>query len=615
MLTRIDPRRNACLGPDPYPEVPPERHRARIGRSVWVSDVGNDQVWADRPRLEPAGGNDEGRAAAARRRLWRRARSGSRTPATEPFPGSTPTSRSGCRDDHGRWEPERDRRHRRWHLGHRRFSRHERGVATQSRPRARCTARAGFRGVVKPAELEKWWGPRGFAVPWASSSTFSSFGGIASGCSRPKAELLHLAGEAVGWDLAVLGDREMARCPRSSPSRELTHPDRVELSHIASRSCLSVSSSGTPPELRRSRLSGERGVDLGQRLEERGREARGRLGGGDLVHLADVAARLRRRARETPLDVGDELGRAGAEIGEDVLEDAVRVRGTQRLQQDRGAPLVDRGGAHLHRGGRSDGIADDDQVDAVERELRDLSRTWPGEVDARRPGFPRRRSRDRSVHQLELRGDLERGCGRDGVQLDEERRATGFVRRSQDGVSGCSSVLRRHDREEDSASRDHRREVGKQLDRCRALGETRGPRTAPSSVATTRAPPRPSASAMALPIAPRLTTPTVGTASAARHVSRDGEPAAVAASPHIRIPTCGGRTVGKRVARPRVDDRDVADDPHVHVVRLEIRDRDRLRRLLEKRCAVDQRPVRVRAQEVVREDLVEALRRRRAEPS
>ena len=85
-------------------------------------------------------------------------------------------------------------------------------------------------------------------------------------------------------------------------------------------------------------MSASARIHLRHRLEERRREARGGLGGGDLAHLADVAAGLRRRRREPPLDARDELGRAVAKVCENVLEDAVRVRGEQRLQ--RAAPVL-----------------------------------------------------------------------------------------------------------------------------------------------------------------------------------------------------------------------------------------------------------------------------------
>ncbi len=55
-----------------------------------------------------------------------------------------------------------------------------------------------------------------------------------------------------------------------------------------------------------------------------------------------------------------------------------------------------------------------------------------------------------------------------------------------------------------------------------------------------------------------------------------------------------------------MDDRDVAEEPDLDVVRLEILDRDRLRRLLQERFPVDEGAVGVRAEEVVRQDLVEA---------
>ncbi len=55
-----------------------------------------------------------------------------------------------------------------------------------------------------------------------------------------------------------------------------------------------------------------------------------------------------------------------------------------------------------------------------------------------------------------------------------------------------------------------------------------------------------------------------------------------------------------------MDDRDVPEEPDLDVVRLEILDRDRLRCLLQERFPIDERAVGVRAEEVVRQDLVEA---------
>ena len=55
-----------------------------------------------------------------------------------------------------------------------------------------------------------------------------------------------------------------------------------------------------------------------------------------------------------------------------------------------------------------------------------------------------------------------------------------------------------------------------------------------------------------------------------------------------------------------MDDRDVAQEPDLDVVRLEVRDRDGLRGLRQERLPVDERAVGIRAEEVVRQDLVEA---------
>jgi len=54
-----------------------------------------------------------------------------------------------------------------------------------------------------------------------------------------------------------------------------------------------------------------------------------------------------------------------------------------------------------------------------------------------------------------------------------------------------------------------------------------------------------------------------------------------------------------------VDDREVAHDPDVHVMGGEVRDRGRARRLRQESLPVHERSVGVRAQEIVREDLVE----------
>ena len=56
-----------------------------------------------------------------------------------------------------------------------------------------------------------------------------------------------------------------------------------------------------------------------------------------------------------------------------------------------------------------------------------------------------------------------------------------------------------------------------------------------------------------------------------------------------------------------MDDREIAHQPHHDVVRLEIRDRGRPRRLLEKPLAIDERPVGLRAEKIFGEDLAESL--------
>lgn len=86
----------------------------------------------------------------------------------------------------------------------------------------------------------------------------------------------------------------------------------------------------------------------------------------------------------------------------------------------------------------------------------------------------------------------------------------------------------------------------------------------------------------------------------------DGQPAAPAPGPHIRVPAGAASAVGLRIGRPRVDDGDVPEEAHLDVMGLEIRDPDRLRGLPEEAFAIDQRSVGIRTAEVVRQDLVEA---------
>ena len=60
-------------------------------------------------------------------------------------------------------------------------------------------------------------------------------------------------------------------------------------------------------------------------------------------------------------------------------------------------------------------------------------------------------------------------------------------------------------------------------------------------------------------------------------------------------------------AGARVNDRDIAKNAHLDVLRREAADRNRSRGLCQELLLVDQRPVRVRAQEILGQDLVEAL--------
>src|SRR5215208_196146 len=79
-------------------------------------------------------------------------------------------------------------------------------------------------------------------------------------------------------------------------------------------------------------------------------------------------------------------------------------------------------------------------------------------------------------------------------------------------------------------------------------------------------------------------------------VRRDRQPAAVAARPDISVAARSRRAVGERVARARVDDRDVAQQANVDVIRLQIADRDRSPGLLQEPGTVHERTIRVAAE-------------------
>src|SRR3954447_16081840 len=94
--------------------------------------------------------------------------------------------------------------------------------------------------------------------------------------------------------------------------------------------------------------------------------------------------------------------------------------------------------------------------------------------------------------------------------------------------------------------------------------------------------------------------------SAAGDMRGNASPLAVLARPDVGVAAGALLSVGSRVAGAGVDDRDIAENPDLDVMRRQIRDSDRLRGLGQKAGAVQQRAVRVRATEVGGQDLLEA---------
>src|SRR3954447_21112747 len=76
--------------------------------------------------------------------------------------------------------------------------------------------------------------------------------------------------------------------------------------------------------------------------------------------------------------------------------------------------------------------------------------------------------------------------------------------------------------------------------------------------------------------------------SAARDVGGDGEPAPVATRPDVGVAPERRPSIRQRVARPRVDDREVPHQADVDIPGFEIRDRDRARGLLQEGAPIDQ---------------------------
>src|SRR5258705_6066536 len=92
-----------------------------------------------------------------------------------------------------------------------------------------------------------------------------------------------------------------------------------------------------------------------------------------------------------------------------------------------------------------------------------------------------------------------------------------------------------------------------------------------------------------------------------RHMRGDREPAAVLPRPAVGVTSRSRLPVLCRVACSRMDDRKIAHHANLDVMRLEIFDRHRHRRLLEKAGAVDQRLVGIGAIEILGKNFVEPL--------
>ena len=177
-----------------------------------------------------------------------------------------------------------------------------------------------------------------------------------------------------------------------------------------------------------------------------------RLGRGDLLHLGHVAPRLRRRLPDRPARPSPVREPGVDEVVEDVLDDPVRMRGAERLREERDPPLVDRRGAHLHGGREPDRGADDDELDPRQRKARDLCGTRSREVDPRRARGMRRRARDRAVDGLEpvrreRRVDPLDGRGRGRVEVGHERPCV--AGRDGDRLGHLERGAGRHDAEDD----------------------------------------------------------------------------------------------------------------------------------------------------------------------
>src|SRR5277367_1889583 len=85
------------------------------------------------------------------------------------------------------------------------------------------------------------------------------------------------------------------------------------------------------------------------------------------------------------------------------------------------------------------------------------------------------------------------------------------------------------------------------------------------------------------------------------------QPLPVPARPDIGIAAIPLLAVSCGVAGACVDDRDLSENAHSHIVHRETADRHRSSGLCKESVLVDERPVGVRAQEILGQDLVEPL--------
>src|SRR5215468_9544928 len=85
------------------------------------------------------------------------------------------------------------------------------------------------------------------------------------------------------------------------------------------------------------------------------------------------------------------------------------------------------------------------------------------------------------------------------------------------------------------------------------------------------------------------------------------EPLSVPTRPDISIAATSLLTICRGVAGARVNDRDISENAHADFLHREATDRHRSRGLCEELVLIDERPVWVRAQEILRQYLAESL--------